>query len=378
MKIYYIANIRLPTEKAHGIQIMKMCEAFADLGREVELIVPDRKSHIGTDPFKFYSVKENFKIKILPSPDLVRFGRPGFLMQSFIFANISSWYLWNKNGLFYTRDELSALLLRMTGKKMAWEVHMGQMNIFARLVLFFGVPIVTITGKLKELYMKHGVPAEKIFVAPDAVDLKDFEYLSSKKELRRNLGLPADKFIISYIGKFKTMGKPKGVEDVVGPFADIYRSNTDVMLLIVGPDRAEVGEIETLLAAAKVPASAYTIIPHVERIITPQYLKSSDVLLMAYPNTTHYALYMSPLKLFEYMASGTPILASRLPSLEEILTDKSAYFFKPDDIQDFKEKLLQIMQNYPEAEKRGLQAAVDVREYTWGKRAIRILRFLGF
>ena len=54
MKLYYIANARIPTEKAHGVQIMKMCEAFVDAGHEVKLIVPKRKNPIQEDPFAYY------------------------------------------------------------------------------------------------------------------------------------------------------------------------------------------------------------------------------------------------------------------------------------------------------------------------------------
>ena len=42
MKLKYLANIRFPTEKAHGIQIMSMCEAFAANGLAVELAVANR------------------------------------------------------------------------------------------------------------------------------------------------------------------------------------------------------------------------------------------------------------------------------------------------------------------------------------------------
>ena len=63
MKILYIANARMPTEKAHGIQIMKTCEAFAELGHEVELILPWRFNPIKEDIFEYYNVKKNFKIK---------------------------------------------------------------------------------------------------------------------------------------------------------------------------------------------------------------------------------------------------------------------------------------------------------------------------
>ncbi|HRY62339.1 MAG TPA: hypothetical protein P5056_01035 [Candidatus Paceibacterota bacterium] len=62
MKISYLANIRIPTDRAHGIQIMKTCEALSSQGVVVELVVPSRKNSIKEDPFSYYQVKENFKI----------------------------------------------------------------------------------------------------------------------------------------------------------------------------------------------------------------------------------------------------------------------------------------------------------------------------
>ena len=101
MKILYIANIRLPTEKAHGIQIMKMCEAFADIGHKVELIVPWRFNFIKIEPFEYYGVKKNFKITKLPSLDLVWLGRIGFWAQSFTFAEVSGWYALFKKSVHF-------------------------------------------------------------------------------------------------------------------------------------------------------------------------------------------------------------------------------------------------------------------------------------
>ncbi|KKR77731.1 MAG: group 1 glycosyl transferase [Parcubacteria group bacterium GW2011_GWE2_40_8] len=92
MKILYIANARLPTEKAHGIQIMKTCEAFADLGHSVSLIVPRRFNFIKDDPFEYYRVKRNFKIIKLPTIDLVKFSKIGFWIESIVFAKMTFLY----------------------------------------------------------------------------------------------------------------------------------------------------------------------------------------------------------------------------------------------------------------------------------------------
>ncbi|MBU1557858.1 hypothetical protein KKC45_02755 [Patescibacteria group bacterium] len=107
MKITYIANIRIPTEKAHGIQIMKMCEAFANEGHNVELIVPKRINNLKKNPFRYYGVQENFKIKKLPTLDLIKFGKIGFFIQSISFAKFTLFFtLFKKTDLVYSRDEL--------------------------------------------------------------------------------------------------------------------------------------------------------------------------------------------------------------------------------------------------------------------------------
>ena len=72
MKIIYITDARLPTEKAHGLQIMKTCEALVRAGHDVELIAPIRRNHLSDDPFDYYKITTRFPIRKLSSIDLVR------------------------------------------------------------------------------------------------------------------------------------------------------------------------------------------------------------------------------------------------------------------------------------------------------------------
>lgn len=375
-KLFYIANMRLPTEKAHGIQIMEMCQAFADQGYEVELVVPNRKSAINEDPFSYYSIRENFKIRRLWSLDAVRFGKIGFWIQSFTFAESAAWYALRRKGLFYTRDELLAFYLKSIGKDIAWESHMGQKNIFVRALIRLRVLFVVITGGLKDLYIREGVHEDRILVAHDAVNLRNFVDLASREEERERLQLPKEKKIIAYIGKFKTLGKSKGVEGIVSAFKYIYTADKDTFLLIVGPDKKEAKELEDNLKNSNLPEDSYKIVEHVKRVETPKYMRAVSLLIMAYPNTLHYAKYMSPLKLFEYMASGTPIVASNLPSIREILDDHSAYFFNVEDEDSFKKMVAHILRNTEEANQRAVIARKKVEDYTWEKRAKKILGFI--
>src|SRR3989344_8910940 len=109
----------------------------------------------------------------------------------------------------------------------------------------------------------------------------------------------------------------------------------------------------------------------------PKYLKAMDILLMPFPKTRHYEFAMSPIKMFEYMASGVPIIASDLPSVKEILNDSNAHFFSPGSVELLSEKIKEVLANYEEALKKALRAKELVSRYTWLNRAREVLNIIG-
>ena len=170
-----------------------MCEAFADLGYGVELVVPWRFNWIKTEPFEYYGVKKNFKITRLPSLDLVKFGRIGFLAQSTSFAESASWYtLFKKTDIIYSRDELPLFCLSFFKRNLFLEAHDGRLNFIIKNVLKRCPGIVAITKGLKDFYVNNGVDSKKIVVAADAVDIADFSKKYVQVDVRKKLGLPLD------------------------------------------------------------------------------------------------------------------------------------------------------------------------------------------
>ena len=109
MKLIYIVNARIPTERAHGMQVMKMCAAFGKQGFEVELVVPARwKNSITTDPFEYYQVDDRFRIRRLFSLDLTRFGRSFlFILHNLCFALAAIIFLMaqKRGSIVYTRGD---------------------------------------------------------------------------------------------------------------------------------------------------------------------------------------------------------------------------------------------------------------------------------
>src|ERR1700683_591073 len=137
MKLLYLSNMRLPTEKAHGAQIMKTCEAFARAGVDITLVVTDRRTDITDDPFAYYGVTTRFPIVRLPVLDFVAWGKIGFMVQIFSFAFASARFArTHKPDCLYGRDEIVLWIAYLFGQRyMVWESHAGSWNFFSRRIL---------------------------------------------------------------------------------------------------------------------------------------------------------------------------------------------------------------------------------------------------
>jgi len=114
--------------------------------------------------------------------------------------------------------------------------------------------------------------------------------------------------------------------------------------------------------------------PHGE---IPIWLRAADVLVL--PNTARENIskyYTSPVKLFEYMASGRPIVASDLPSVKALVDERMAVFFEPDNPKDLADKIHWVLENPQDAQNLALLAQEEVLRYTWDKRAGCIIEFI--
>jgi glycosyltransferase involved in cell wall biosynthesis len=85
------------------------------------------------------------------------------------------------------------------------------------------------------------------------------------------------------------------------------------------------------------------------------------------------ARYLSPMKLFEYLACGRPILSSDLPVLREVLNPKNAVLLPPDEIEAWVAAIRELRHNPAQCAAMAAQAQQDVQQYSWEARAARIL-----
>ena len=367
MKLTYISNSRMPTGHAHGLQIMYMCEEFAKQGAEVELVVPAKKNFHEVDPFTYYRVERLFHITRIRVPDLAsRIAlAPSitFLLDLVFYALALYFQPISKERVIYTRDYVLLFFLPRS-VKIFLEVHdVPRTRWIFTWAASRAVGFVAITGGVKDALIKRGVRPEKIIVAPDGVHLQDFENPESRGAARRRLGLPLDRKIAMYIGRIDGW---KGTET----FFEAAALMRDVLTVVIGAIPGKLDELQREYPYIRF----FAMRPYKE---LPNNQAAADVLVL--PASGRHAIsarYTSPLKLFSYMTSGIPILASDVPSLREVIDEKSAFWFKPDDAEDLARAIEYAIEHSGEGAEKARVAKELVKRYTWEERGKCILSFI--
>lgn len=390
MKLLYIANIRMPTEKAHGLQIMQNCEAFADAGADVTLWVARRRNTADmrqiTDPYTHYGVKRNFRLRRVACLDLLplvpnrtdALARLIFGLQLITFTLVAVLQaLFAQVDVYYSRDPLLLLALSLVKPRraLAYEAHSlakGRSGAWLqRQTVRRCGSIFATTRRLADDLIDLGADSNHTHVAHDGVRAERFSSLPTRDEARKAIGWSEDAFIVGYVGRLQTMAMDKGV----GLLADAVSRVTGASLgLVGGPD--DIAEsFRQHWAAQGQPADAFLYAGQVPPERVPLYLCAFDVCAMPLPWTEHFAYYASPIKLFEYMAVRRPVVASNLPSTAEVVTDGQSALLVPPSDADALARAIEQLRDDSALRERLASAAYDIvmRDYTWQARAQHIL-----
>lgn len=393
-RLLYITNTRIPNEQANGLQIMKMCGEFAKKF-EVELVVPWRiQTKLMkqlTDVYDYFGVERKFKISRLFSLNLTppwdsRLSYWTRTAQSILhwpqclhFGLISAIYsLFQSAKLVYSRDLFSCLFLYFFkpfhNKRIFYEAHdfpLTKLGCKLRCWTLRHVDgLIVISSKLAELYQSKGIPAEKTLVAPDGVDLSFFSANLQKDKIKKELKIPPDKKIVCYTGHlYRWKGVPVLAQAMKG-LVD------ECLLYVVGGTPRDIIKFQEFISSNQIPN--VVVIGYIQPTQIPKYLAAADILVL--PNTSEEAisrLYTSPLKLFEYMAAGRPIVSSDLPSIREVLNEENAVLVKPDSPEAIAEGIKKLLESEDLGNRLSQNAFNEAQLYTWEKRAERILEFMG-
>lgn len=351
---------------------MAMCRSFASLGHEVTLLVPDRKPVQAEDPFAYYGAERSFSFKRLPCVDAIRWlwlGRIGLWIQT-------STFLWSlrrelrrlRPDVVFSRELYVFAVPGIPGKRV-WESHALHHSWWATRIAKSLDHTVTLTKASKDRLVESGIFASRVTVEPDAVDPALFDRVYNRAEVRREFGIDDDAFVCLYTGKFTTMNMSKGLDESIVAIERVAKDKNIVLLAVGGTKQ----ELERYAAHKSTHA---LLMGHQPQSTLGKFYAAADLLLMPFPYTEHYAYYMSPLKLFEYLMSGVPMVVTDLPSVREIVSEKSAFIAKPGDVDSLEYAIRDVIDHPEEARVKALEAKQLSAQYTWVERAKRICAIL--
>jgi glycosyltransferase involved in cell wall biosynthesis len=385
MRIAVIAPTQIPARRANTIQVMKMAQALAACGHRPFLLAPGRpEPKPGWEDLAHHyglaqrSQTASFPVEWLPAnPRLRRYDYAWRAVRRARQAGAD---------LVYTRLPQAAALASQAGLATIFELHDLLATRSGRLVMRLFLSgrgarrLVVITQALcDDLRRQIRAPALSqagfIRIEPDGVDLARFEGLPepalARRRLAGRLAVPPERFTAGYTGH---LYPGRGSELLL----DLARRLPEVTFLLAGGEPEEVARLR-LQAQGLENVFLAGFVPNAE---LPEVQAACDALLMPYQRQVaassggDIGRYLSPMKLFEYLACGRAILSSDLPVLREVLNPENAVLLPPEDAAAWA-AALQDLQAHPELRARlAASARRDAGRYTWEARAGRILEGL--
>jgi glycosyltransferase involved in cell wall biosynthesis len=368
MKIVAISASQIPSSVANSIQAMKAVHALAQLGHDVTLLAPNHTEHSADwqTISQTYGLSTRFSLEYIPVPS-----RRLFFLTAVRRARVF------KPDLLYVWPVQSAMLGLLHGFPVIMEVHdlpAGRIGPFwyryfrdMRGKKRIGVITRALQVMLDEQFGTF-LPPEDVILAPNGVELERFSNLPDPETARRSLGLPEAPTVACtghlYAGR--------GVET----FLKLARRMDDVQFIWAGGKADDVAHWRE--AAKDLPNVRFVgFVPNQQ---LPLYQAAADVLLMPYGHNIgissgagNSAKISSPMKMFEYLATGRAILSSDLPVFREVLNEGNAVFCPPDDAASWQGALRGLLDNTSRRNVLATQARKDAEQYTWTARAKRLL-----
>ncbi|MCA9758377.1 MAG: glycosyltransferase family 4 protein [Candidatus Eisenbacteria bacterium] len=374
-----------------------MSAALAAPGNDVTLVVrriPSRELPIEGSPFDFYGVPSSFALeKLDPWPILAT--KTTFAVQA------AGWARRRGADLVFSRSLAASAVSAQLGIPVIYESHTPERKGNSRRLYQWLLRSprlrthVVITEALKAHYVEErGVPGSRIFVAPDGADPVRVATAGSKDAGRADVGRtdvvlghadsadvghaletpePRDRHLrIGYVGH---LYEGRGIDLIL----ELARRLPEAEFHLVGGTEEDVARwLPEAESAGNVRLHGFLPPARLDA-----YRQSFDILLAPYARSVAVAggggldtvKWMSPLKLFEYMAAGKAIVVSDLPAIEEVVEDGvNVVLAAPGDPDDWEAKLRALTQDPTRRERLGESALeLFLNKYTWEKRAERIL-----
>lgn len=375
----YLHNIPLDSGKANIISILYLCDSFQKLGVDVILAVPESKNmKTDTDITIFLEtfIGRSIGFKIVSYPKFTILGKFKILGSYFGAKKILQK---SDADLCYVRIPLFLHLAARVNIPVVFESHNSLLHtkynfldkFWKKILIGYSktntlLKFVAISQALADFWSDNGIDEKKIIPLHDGFDFHSFAPSLTRKEARTYLGLEIDGKIVVYAG---SLYPDRGIEHII-ELAEIY---TQAQFIVLGGPLVQKHNYEKIVKSKGL--DNLNFIGRVPQSQVKNYLYAADVLLMIWSKTVPTIDYCSPLKMFEYMASGRIIVGHGFRTIREVLTDQiSAYLADPESFEELSLKLQNALDDSYPSKIAETAKSLAFDKYSWEKRSAAILK----
>lgn len=385
------ADIRFPLERANGVQIVKTAAALARAGVRTTLLVRQSDPRPTAEILALYGVREEDRLTV--NRLAVSHRRGSFLLPRLSYllkAMASARAALRKGATVFTRDlQLADLLLAIPGAAgpVIYEAHAVEALMYGERGALYGraeaarprktrrlarregrvwrraAAIVTTTGGIRDTFAETHGPRPRVFVIPNGCDVpasRTFPGLVVARPAR-----------VLYAGQLYPW---KGVDVLVRAVARV----PDVRLVILGgiAGEADTERVRSLVEACGITSRTemHATVPQAQ---VAEELARASVVVVPFLRTSMTERHTSPLKAFEAMAAGRPMVISDVPSSREFLRDgENALLVPPGDPEALASALRRLVEDVGLAERLARTAYDEAPRFSWDARASHLADLL--
>ncbi len=390
MHIAYVTGDRhIPVfgNKGASVHVQEMVRAFSDLSHHVSLVaarrgapplpvaaniievaeavsILDEKTVLDGDEKARAKERSAMRISNAIRDKLVTLhsDRPfDFIYERYSLFSTAGLLAAREIGVPYILEVNSPLVLEQ--KKFRRLFHVIEAADTERKVFAGADVLLAVSREVERYAISKGARANRTHVMPNAVDTSRFHPTVAPHVIERARG----KFTVGFVGSLKPW---HGVDVLLDAFRQLAGASEQYHLLIVG-DGPLRGWIEGYLRGAGLGAFA-TLTGWQSNDDLPGRIRSMDVAVAPYPKLENF--YFSPLKLYEYMSVGTPVVASGIGQIAEVLRDgETGLLVHPGDSSQLAQRIEHLFMDERLRRSIGAAAARAVSNRTWRRNAERVI-----
>lgn len=388
MTKYYVVFTRdvLPQPQAHLVWATNSANAAANLGypsvlvhyaqteesrNPARILFPFHPKPPTEEIAKFYSLQDKVKFAALPIPwPIDRWKGKWTNSSTLVCKYYFPFHIFSNAKIVHTRNWNLTKAAIKYGVPVIYEHHHYAERQFDPEIVknpLFQVA-VTVSDPVRDDMIKRGIPHEKIIQLHSGFN-QTFLIRQPEKaeEWRKKLLVDGRQHLIVYSGG---LYKFKGVDLLIQVAKDLPQ----IQFVFAGGKESQIQSYRQLATEKQV--ENVTFLGHVQHEQLPSLLQAADIL--AHPHCSgQAATFTSPLKLFEYMSSGTPIVATEIPPLLEFKSCKAiAGWCDPDNPTQFAQCLQQVLETHPRKVEGYTDNLEFVRQFSWESRTEKILSYV--